>query len=102
MAPEEEPPLVVGERDALTGHLEVHNGGRGQWPRREQLLHGAPDGLRARQRLGVRREQVQHVASCKHTRQMVTPVILITWETFNAEQVEWRITRIALFSGRKN
>lgn len=63
--PEEEPPLVVRQRDALAGDLEVHHGGRGQWPRREELLHGAPDGLRSCQRLRVRREQVQHVASCE-------------------------------------
>ena len=43
--PEEELPGLVGEGDALAGHLEVDGGRRGQRPCQEELGDSLPDGL---------------------------------------------------------
>lgn len=55
-------PLVVGQRDALWRHLEVHNGGS-RWRRGSQCLrYGLSYCLRARQRLHLHWIDVEHIA----------------------------------------
>lgn len=63
-------PLVVGQRDALWGHLEVHSGGS-RWHRCSQCLrYGLGDGLRARQGLHLYRADVEHIACWEEKNQM--------------------------------
>ena len=55
-------PLIVGEGDALGGHLKVDDGGTGLWLGRQRLADGFGDGLGASQGLHIHGVNVQNVA----------------------------------------
>lgn len=60
-------PLVVGERDALRGHLEVNDGGGRRRSGSQGLGYGFGHCLGARQGLHVHRVDVENVARWRET-----------------------------------
>lgn len=63
VSPEEQLPLVVGESDSLSVHLEVHHSRRRQRRALEEFHHRLLDGLGPSQRLHVDGNQIKNVAS---------------------------------------
>lgn len=61
-------PLVVSQRDALRGHLEVHDGGSRRRSSSQCLRYGLGDRLRACQGLHLHRVDVEHVACWEDSR----------------------------------
>lgn len=62
-------PLVIGERDALWGHFEVHYSGGGQRLGAEQIRGGFLHSVVPRQRLHLHRAQEPHVTCCSDERE---------------------------------
>lgn len=59
-------PLVVGERDSLSRHLEVDDGGGRRRVHGECERGGLLDRLVPRQRLQLHRAQIPDITGCAH------------------------------------